>query len=167
MICPSYKQLRLIREKHKNKKIVFCSGVFDITHAGHALFFEDCKKKGDILVVAVSQGGSTVSARKGKNRPIMNSSIRLKMVDSLKPVDYAYATGSTSGSGGNPFKSTEYALKELKPDIYVVNNDAFNLDKRRELAKKYRVRLVVLRRWCPSAFENISTTGIIKKIKQN
>lgn len=37
----------------QGKKIGFCSGSFDLTHAGHVLFFEDCKKHVDIFCQGV------------------------------------------------------------------------------------------------------------------
>jgi cytidyltransferase-like protein len=150
-----------IRSRHADKKIVFCSGVFDLTHAGHVLFFEDCKKHGDILVVAV---GTDVDVRKykGNERPILNQYIRLKMVDSLKPVDYCFY--------GSPLKNEGYMMpirsmmKRLKPDVYVVNEDA--LQGRRAIAKACNAKLKVCNRSCPFQFEAISTTSIIEKIKK-
>ena len=63
-----FKDLPRIREKHKNEKIAVCAGVFDLTHAGHILFFEDCKKYGDILVVVLEMT-SMSAVIKGRNGP--------------------------------------------------------------------------------------------------
>ena len=82
------RDLPSIRERHKSEKIAFCAGAFDLVHAGHVLFFEDCKKYGDILVVMVGNDFN-LKNYKGEERPILNQYVRLKMISSLKPVDYA------------------------------------------------------------------------------
>ena len=81
--------LRTIREKHRNQKIVFCSGKFDIIHAGHVLFLEHCKKHGDILAVMVA-GDNVLAMLKGPEGFVLNEHVRIKIMDSLKPVDYCF-----------------------------------------------------------------------------
>ncbi len=154
-----------IREKHKNEKIVFCSGVFDLVHAGHILFFEDCKKYGNILVIVLGKDAN-VRDYKGGNRPIMNEHIRLKMVDSLKPVDYTLLDTYEAPKDDPLFLINKF-LADLQPDFYVINNDAFNIPQREEMAKKYKTELVILDRYCPPEFDNISTTKLIEKIKRS
>jgi cytidyltransferase-like protein len=162
----SVKDLPSVRKKHRNKKIVFCSGVFDLTHAGHALFFEDCKKFGDILVVSVAPDALVRNYKKG--RPVLNEQVRLKMVSALKPVDYTFLHPIT------PFKTNEemndsfhLIFPKLQPDVYVINNDANGLAHRKELVKGYPyITLRVLKRTAPKTFEGISTTGIIEKIQR-
>lgn len=152
-----------IRRKHKNKKIVFCSGCFDLTHAGHVLFFEDCKKIGDILVVAIGTDNS-IRRYKGDKRPILNENVRLKVVDALKPVDYTFLDMDAYESD-NKFVLLSLVFKDLKPDYYVFNEDAYGIPEREEISKKYGVEMKVLKRWCPEEFEEISTSKIIEKIK--
>ena len=96
MAVINYKKLKNLRLANKTKNIVLCSGVFDLTHAGHALFLEDAKKQGDILVVGVGDDVST-GAMKGRGRPVLNQHVRLKIVDSLKPVDYSFACLTPQG----------------------------------------------------------------------
>ena len=155
--------LASIREKHKNQKIAFCAGIFDLTHAGHVLFFEDCKKYGDVLVVMVGSD-FTIQHYKGDGRPILNEHLRLKMIDSLKPVDYTLLDLNTSDVD---FLAVipEVVFKLLKPDLYIVNDDAFDMQRRHALVKGVDTKLVILKRTCPPEFENISTTKIIEKIK--
>lgn len=161
-----YKDLKKIREENKDKKIVFCLGVFDITHVGHILFFEDCKSKGDILVVGIGRD-SLIKRYKGDLRPILNENIRLKTVDSIKAVDYSFIDTIEDWDGSDTHKKNLRPIfRELKPDFYVVNNDASDLDKRQEIAKEEKVNMIVLPRWCPKEFEGISTTKIIEKIKE-
>ncbi len=156
--------LPAIRERHHQSKIVFSSGVFDLVHAGHVLFFEDCKKHGDILVVCI---GNDVQIKhlKGPERPVLNQWVRLKTVDALKPVDYVFMDDSDAGR--YPLEFLNDVLPALRPDVYVVNDDAFDIPYRRDTAKKFGVEFAVLSRSCPPEFENISTTKIMEKIRKS
>lgn len=167
MAIINYRFLSSLRKKHRDKRIVFCSGVFDLTHAGHVLFFEDCKKQGDILVVGVGPDKG-LKELKGLSRPIFNESMRMKIVSSLKPIDYCFL-GKPPGKPPikHFFAPTEDVFKQLQPDIYVVNNDANDIPFRTQLAKKYEVNIVVLERKCPPSFENVSTTRIIERIESD
>ena len=157
----SYSDLPKLRKKHKNQKIVFCTGTFDLTHAGHVLFFEECKKYGDILVVGLG-GDRLVRKYKGDQRPILNHFVRLKMILSLKPVDYCLLDLVLHK---DPHYQIKLGLEKLKPDVYFVASDAFDLPLRKEFAKKYKAKLVIAKRTCPPELENISTSKIIEKIK--
>lgn len=166
MAIISLKDLPAIRAKHKGEKIVFCSGTFDLTHVGHILFFEDCKKLGDILVVAV---GNDLATRryKGDTRPVLNEAIRLKTVDTLKPVDYCIVDSIPTDPElkGNLLAMLFPIFDGLRPDIWAINEDAFDKEYRKELAQKYGMKLHTMDRWCPQEFENISTTKIIDRVK--
>lgn len=163
MTIVSYEDLPIIREKHKDKKIVCCTGVFDLTHAGHILFFEDCKKHGDILVVLVGSD-SFVKSYKGKERPILNENVRLKTIDSLKPVDYVILDKNEKFKVGEEIKGIKLILPLLKPDVYAINGDVPNLEGRKKEIEELGVKFIVLERYCPEEFENVSTTKIIEKI---
>ncbi len=156
-----YNDLQSIRKQFEDKKIVFCSGSFDLLHAGHVLFFEDCKKYGDVLVVAI--GDDTILRIKGPDRPIQNQHIRIKMVDSIKAVDYCFIHKNVEGPFLNTFMDEVLSL--LKPDVWVVNGDASEIPYREELAKKHATTFHILDRECPPEFEGISTSSIIKKIR--
>ncbi len=162
MTQTTLENLTQIRQEFKDYKIVFCSGSFDLTHVGHILFFEDCKKFGDILIVGVGDDKS-IKELKGASRPILNEHIRLKTVDSFKPVDYCLLN---TGSSNNPFYEIKKILEILRPDFYVVNEDAFDISIRQEFCKKYDMELKILKRQCPEEYEKISSTKIIEKIKK-
>ena len=161
MIIKTTNDLKELREKYKDKKIVFCSGAFDLVHVGHILFFEDCKKQGDILVVGVGTD-LMLKNNKGDKRPILNESVRLRTIDSLKPVDYCLL--DIFSNPGNPLYVLDAVFENLKPDVYVINDDAFNFSYRENISKKFNVKLIVLQRNCPKEFEGISTSKIIEKI---
>ncbi len=158
-----FKDLQYIRQKHRDEKIVFCSGTFDLTHAGHVLFFEDCHKYGDILVVALGNDYNQKINNKGKGRPIQNESTRLKMVSSLKPVDYVLL--DMNAPNDDILAMLPIFFDELKPDIYIVNVDASDIPRRQKLIKDFNIKMIILERTCPPEFNNISTSKIIKKIK--
>lgn len=160
MVRNAYRNLARIRERANGKTIVFSSGTFDLTHAGHALFLADCKQLGDILVVAV--GPDADAREKGPDRPILNEHVRLHMVRALKPVDYAF---TNKPAQGNNERFLGEVFKILKPDIYALNSDISDLPHRGRAAKKHGVKVVVLERSCPPEFERISTTNLIEKIK--
>ena len=141
MICKSYTNLPSIRRKHKNKKLVFCSGSFDLVHAGHVLFFEDCKRLGDVLAVGVASD-MMLRRNKGKGRPVLNQHVRLKTIDALKPVDYCFLD-QESTHRDHLLKAIEEVFKRLRPDIYVINQDAFDMEYREMLAKKYGVKIKI------------------------
>ena len=139
--------------------IVFCSGSFDITHPGHVVFLEDCKKLGDVLVVAV--GSDVVIEYRKPGRPIMNETARLKMIDSLKPVDYCYLDTITTPE--NLLGGVEYAFKNLRPRVYAINDDAFDIEIRRALCSQFKVLMRIIDK-AQSEFPLMSTTAIIEKI---
>ena len=160
----TFSDLRKLREDLKDKTIVFCSGGFDLTHAGHVLFFEDCKKYGDVLVVGLGSDAARRSEKEDDGRPIINEIMRLKMISSLKPVDYAFVIEHLAEN--HKLDPLNKIFEVLRPDVYAINADASHIPYREELVKKFGAKLVVLDRWCPPEYENISTTKLIEKIKK-
>ena len=157
-----FNKLSDIRKKHPNKRIVFGSGCFDLLHPGHVLYLEDCKKHGDITVIEVA---CDANVRGYKREPAFNEHMRATIVDSLKCVDYCFL--DPPASGGDLLAVFDDIFRELKPEKYACNEDAFDIPRRGLYAQKHNVEFKVLKRWCPPEFENISTTGIIKKIREN
>jgi FAD synthetase len=90
---------------------VMASGVFDILHTGHIHYLTEAKSLGDELFVVVA---TDKTVRKKKHEPITSESMRLELVRSLKPVDYAYL-----GREGDIFD----IVKEIKPDIIALGYD--------------------------------------------
>jgi len=133
-----------------------------LPHAGHILFLEDCKRLRDLLVVGVGSD-LMLKANKGGNRPILNQEIRLKTLDSFKPVDYCFIDSLSKPEA--PLFILSFIFEKLKPDIYVVNEDVFDIKYREKISSKFNVQLVGLKRSCPEEFENISTSKIIQKIQ--
>lgn len=164
MAYTDFNDLEAIRKKHVDKKIVFCSGCFDLTHAGHVLFFEDCKKLGDILVVMIGRD-RVIQRDKGPQRPIVSDHLRMKLIDSLKPVDYVFLDDIISEEA-HPLLYIDQVLEKLRPDIYVINQDAFDIPYRENFSQKHGVELKILERTCPPEFDAVSTSKLIEKIKR-
>ena len=61
----------------------------------------------------------------------MDEMVRIKLVDALKPVDYCFLSGHTPIH--HPLEFLETVFNELKPNIYVVNEDASDIPYRKEL----------------------------------
>lgn len=162
-----HKDLRRIRKKFANKKIVYCSGSFDLPHLAHILRLEYCKKLGDVLVVNIGPD-KDIRRNKGKDRPILNERIRLRTIASMKPVDYCFL-GKPFSNKGNPLTHLDEVLSKLSPDIYVLGEDSSDMDYYNKKAKEYGVKKVVVakRNKVPghAQFSTSSIVGIIKKLK--
>jgi cytidyltransferase-like protein len=102
--------VRKISRERKDKRVIVVGGTFDLLHEGHIEFLERSKRLGDLLVV-IAASDLDVRKRKGKSRPIILQSGRLKMLESLKCVDYAAISHKSA-------YSTEI-LKILNPNIIV------------------------------------------------
>ena len=104
---------------------VMASGVFDILHTGHISYLEQAKAAGDELVVVVACDNTV---RRRKHEPVTPEAMRLRIVQSLKPVDRA-VLGKDTGD----FMET---LREIDPDIIMLGFDQTFDEK--ELAAKIR-----------------------------
>ena len=136
--------------KQKDKKIVFTNGCFDLLHAGHISSFEQAKKMGDILIVAVNSDKS-VKDNKGDLRPIISEKDRIKMLCSLEVIDYVVLMDD---------KTPERLISIIQPDICVKGDDW----KGKEIPEKKiidsyggELKFIELKK-------NLSTTKIIERI---
>lgn len=70
----------------KKRTAVVVSGYFNPVHKGHLELFEQAKQLGDLLIVIVNSDHQR--GLKG-SREFMDEEERLRMVEALKPVDFA------------------------------------------------------------------------------
>ncbi len=105
------KDLKNIRRKYNNKKIVLVHGVFDIIHLGHIEYFKEAKNFGDILVASVT---SDKYVKKGLNRPFFNEDLRINMLNELSIIDYIVLSNEPSSIK---------IIKSLKPNYYIKGPD--------------------------------------------
>jgi len=144
-------------QTNQNKKKVFVSGCYDMLHSGHVAFFKAASAYGDLYVGI----GSDATIEGLKNRKTVYSEReRLYMVKSIRYVTDAYIN---SGSGMMDFLET---LDIVRPDIFVVNSDGGNDDKRR-LCEERGIQYVVLERVPDAGLEARSTTSLRTGVKSH
>ena len=153
-------RLKEIRRNGRNRKIVFCSGCYDILQSGHAVFFSQCRQFGDILVVGVGRD-EIISRLKGPGRPVNPENNRLYLVASLQDVDYAVLNDSQLSAGKIDFQEV---MQELHPDVFVLNSDDTGIEEKKELCDRLGTKMEFVQRIVPPELELTSTTRIIDKI---
>lgn len=67
-------------------KIVLTQGSWDLLHIGHARYFREAKKHGDVLIVG-TDSDDKIRHRKGPERPVVPENERMEMVAHLRYVD--------------------------------------------------------------------------------
>ena len=135
---------------------VFVSGCFDVLHSGHVRFFEEASQYGDLYVSI----GSDKTILELKNRPTLyNEQERLYMVSSLKFVHRAFVA---SGSGKLDF---ENEIRQIKPDIFFVNEDGHS-DEKQKFVESLGIRYVVSKRQAKENLPIRSTTSIRQSINR-
>ncbi|MFN0215074.1 MAG: adenylyltransferase/cytidyltransferase family protein [Saprospiraceae bacterium] len=118
-----------------NKK-VFVTGCFDLLHSGHVAFLREASQSGDLYVCI----GSDENVKNLKGRyPVNNQHERLYMLDSLACVAEVRIN---KGWGIIDF---EEELEEIRPDIFIVNEDGHTPAKE-DLCRKNKVEYKVLNR---------------------
>ena len=121
-------------------------------HSGHVAFFEEAATHGDLYVGIGSD--KTIESLKG--RPTINTdSERLYMVSSIRHVTKAWI------NRGNGLLDFEKEIRELKPDIFFVNEDGYTPDKLR-LCEEIGTKLVVSQRIPHGNLPARSTTSLRK-----
>lgn len=99
--------------KQNGLKIGFTNGCFDILHAGHVRYLDECKRLCDKLILMVNTD-SSVKLIKGENRPINNLKNRLIVLNGLKSVDICIPFNEK-----DPLKH----IKIIKPDFLFKGGD--------------------------------------------
>jgi len=143
----------------KKIKKVFVSGCYDILHGGHIEFFNQAKSLGDYLIVSFASDKS-LELHKHKKTSIPENHKR-KILESLRMVDEV-VMGDYLDEIGMDFKNH---FLRIKPDILAVTEDDKYGEQKIALCNKIGAKYVVLPKNLD--FDKISTTEIIKKIKDN
>ena len=153
-------QLSRIREKNRSRKIVYCTGCYDILQSGHAVFFNQCKQFGDILVVGVGCD-EVISKLKGPDRPVNPENNRLYLVAAMQDVDYAVLNDQDIFGEKIDFKRI---IEQLRPDVFIVNDDDSGIEEKRRICSATGTQIGLVKRIVPPELEATSTTRIIDKI---
>ncbi len=109
----SKKDILNILKNHKDKKVVFTNGCFDILHTGHVKYLQKAKSFGDILIIGLNSDDS-VRRLKGESRPINRFEDRAYLLSALECVDFVVGFEEDT-----PYK----LIKSIKPDILVKGAD--------------------------------------------
>ncbi len=132
-----------------NKK-VFVSGCYDLLHSGHVEFFRQASQYGDLYVGL----GSDATVLHYKNhKTLYPEQERLFMVKSIRYVKDAFIN---QGDGVMDFIPT---VEALKPDVFVVNADGSN-EQKRKFCEEHGIEYVVLQRTPAEGLEARSSTDI-------
>lgn len=135
-----------------NGKKVFVSGCFDILHSGHIAFLQEASQFGDLYVGLGSD--KTVSDLKGR-MTVNSEEERLYMIKALSCV---HQVKINRGSGILDFLDD---MKDLRPDVFVVNEDGHTHDKE-SICQELGIEYKVLRR-IPHANLPVRSTTTLRK----
>lgn len=125
---------------HHNKpgrKKVLVTGCYDWFHSGHVKFFEEVSELGDLYVVVGHD--ANVRSLKGQGHPMFGQEERRYMVQSVRYVKQALI------STGHGWLDAEPQIKQIRPDIYAVNEEGDQPIKR-QYCQENGLEYVVLRR---------------------
>lgn len=134
----------------KNKKVVV-TGCYDYFHSGHVRFFEEASELGDLYVVVGSD--ANIRLLKGDHHPLFPAQQRQYIVGAVRYVRQALIS---TGSG---WMDAEPEFAQIKPDIYVVNEDGDKPDKV-AWCQKAGVEYRVLKRLPKAGLERRQSTAL-------
>jgi len=119
------------------RKKVMVTGCYDWFHSGHVRFFEEASAYGDLYVVVGSD--SNLRLLKGEGHPLFSQEERRYVVQSVRFVTQALV------STGVGWMDAEPEIERIQPDIYLVNEDGDQPEKR-GFCKQHGLEYVVLKR---------------------
>ena len=134
-------------------KKVFVSGCYDLLHSGHVEFFRQAAHYGDLYV---GIGSDETILHYKKHRTVYPERERLFMVKAIRYVKDAYIN---AGDGVMDFVPT---VEQLRPDIFVVNEDGAS-DEKEALCRRLGMEYIVLPRTPSEGLTARSSTGLKKQ----
>ena len=133
------------------RKRVLVTGSFDWLHSGHLRFFEETAELGDLYVVVGHD--DNIKLLKGDGHPLFPQDIRRYMVGSIRCVKQALI------STGHGWLDAEPEIGRIHPDIYAVNEDGDQPEKR-EYCEQHGIDYVVLKRTPKEGLTPRSSTAL-------
>jgi len=133
------------------RKKVVVTGCFDWFHSGHVRFFEEASAYGELYVVVGSDGN--LRLLKGEGHPLFPQEERRYMVQSVRFVTQALV------STGTGWMDAEPEIERIRPDIYVVDADGDQSEKR-DFCKQHGLEYVVLKREPKSGLPSRRSTDL-------
>ncbi len=92
-------------------KKVITVGVFDYFHIGHLRLFENAKKLGDYLIVAVQDGNSIIKTKPDAN-VLYSTEQRMDLVKALRVVDEVVV-----------YQDVDAILPQIEFDVFAIGGD--------------------------------------------
>jgi cytidyltransferase-like protein len=133
-----------------NAKKVFVSGCFDMLHSGHIAFLEEAAKYGRLTVCLGSD--ENVRFLKGQY-PVCTQDERRYMMEALRCV------ADCRVSAGWGMMDFEKEIEEIRPDIFIVNEDG-NTPAKADFCKRKGIEYIVLSRVPHGNLPRRSTTDL-------
>lgn len=158
----------LQKYRENGKRIVMCSGTFDLFHIGHMRLLQAAKGKGDILVVVVKS--DRAAALKKEDPPVLDQNMRMEAISNCISADYVIMAeydlirrvsfefdNTSSFEWLNMFSPV---VEVIRPDCFVHEDNPIIREARKQLFSCYGVESIIQPRT-----EGISSTEIIDRIK--
>lgn len=139
--------------KSRGESIVFTNGCFDILHAGHVRYLEQCRLHGHVLVIGLNSDVSVRAQNKDANRPIIPAEQRAQVLAAMQAVDYIVVFDEPTPAE---------VIKALNPDVLVKGADWADkgvIGRDHVEANGGQVVLLPL-------LDGLSTTAIIERIRE-
>jgi len=132
------------------RKKVFVSGCFDMLHSGHVAFLQEAAGYGDLYIGLGSD--KTIRELKGRE-PVNSEDERAYMLSALSCVKKVIIN---KGEGLLDFRGT---IKDISPDIFIVNEDGHTPEKEK-LCADLGIEYLVLKRIPHANLPSRSTTSL-------
>lgn len=134
----------------ERKKLVV-TGCYDWLHSGHVRFFEEVSNYGDLYVVVGHD--TNIRLLKGEGHPLLSQEERRYMVGSIRYVKQALI------SSGDGWLDADPEIRNLKPDIYAVNDDG-DAGGKRDYCAARGIEYLVLKRIPASGLPKRNSTDL-------
>lgn len=145
-------ELQLRRDR--GETIALTNGCFDILHAGHVKFLQQCRQQASVLVLALNSDASVRAQSKSGNRPINSFTDRAAVLGALECVDYVV---------GFEEPTPQRLIETVRPDVLVKGADWKDRGVvGREFVESTGGKVVLI-----PLVEGLSTTRIIEKIRND
>jgi cytidyltransferase-like protein len=138
-------------EQPTARRKVLVTGCYDWFHSGHVRFFEEASEYGDLYVVVGSD--ANVVLLKGADHPLFRQNERRYIVQSIRFVTQALISTGTGWMDAAP------EIAQVKPDIYLVNEDGDKPEKRAFCAE-HGLEYVVLKRLPKAGLSRRTSTDL-------
>jgi cytidyltransferase-like protein len=133
------------------RKKVIVTGSYDWFHSGHVRFLEEVSACGDLYVIVGHD--ANIRLLKGEGHPLIPQDERRYVVGSIKFVKQALI------SSGDGWLDADPEIKQLRPDIYAVNEDGDKGGKR-DYCRKLGIEYLVLKRTPAPGLPRRSSTDL-------